>query len=384
MEGAMQFDFDEVIDRRGGDSYKWNLYAGRDVIPMPVADMDFKAAPAVLAAIQKRVEHGVFGYAQHTSEVFEAIGNRLVTDYGWEIDPEWIVWLPGLEVGLNVVSRLPDETEGRILCPTPIYPPFLSAPRNAGRALDTVPLVRNATGYGFDLTAFEDAITPETELMLMCNPHNPSGRVMSRAELEGMADLCLKHNLTVCSDEIHCGLVLDEDRQHIPLCTLSPEIAARTITFMSPSKTYNLAGLMWAYAIIPDAGLRRRFKRAARGIVTELNVFGFPACVAAYRDSGDWHAALLDYLRANRDLVESTVAELPGVWMPHLEATYLAWLDVRGTTLGDDPVAALEAAGIGLSDGHFFGHPGYVRLNFACPRSVLSEGLQRFKAALSR
>ncbi len=380
----MHFDFDEVIDRRGGDSYKWNLYAGRDVLPMPVADMDFQAPPAVLEALRKRVDHGVFGYADATPDVIDAIGSQLSANYGWDIDPSWLVWLPGLEVGLNIVCRLPESAEAQVLSCVPIYPPFLSAPKNAGRELVTVPLPLEGHEYRFDAAALERSLSPPSDVFLACNPQNPTGRVMSRAELESLADVCLRHDLTICSDEIHCGLVLDADKQHIPLATLSPEVASRTITLMSPSKTYNLAGLMWAYAIIPDDSIRRRFKRVARGIVTELNAFGYVASLAAYRDSADWHAALIDYLRGNRDRVEAAVAKMPGVWMPHVEATYLAWLDCRQAGLGDDPVATFEAAGVGLSDGRWFGAPGFVRLNFGCPRSVLEEGLRRISRLLAR
>jgi cystathionine beta-lyase len=378
----MHFDFDEIVDRGNGDSYKWNIYAGRDVIPMPVADMDFKASPAVLDALHKRVDHGVFGYAEATHEVTDVIAQMLAAHYGWEIDPAWLVWLPGLEVGLNIVSRLPAD-DGQVLCNTPVYPPFLTAPRNAGRELITVPLACDHGRYGFDADAVEAALTPRSEVFLACNPQNPTGRVMTRAELEALAELALRHDLILCSDEIHCGLVLDSEKQHIPLATLSPEIAARTITLMSPSKTYNLAGLMWAYAIIPGNGLRGRFKRAARGIVTELNVFGYTACVAAYRDSRDWHSALIDYLRDNRDLVEATVAALPSVWMPHIEATYLAWIDCRESGLGNALMPTLEAAGIGLSDGCHFGAPGFARLNFGCPRPTLQAGLERLSSALA-
>jgi len=292
--------------------------------------------------------------------------------------------LPGLEVGLNIVCRLPESAEAQVLSCVPIYPPFLSAPKNAGRELVTVPLPLEGHEYRFDAAALERSLSPPSDVFLACNPQNPTGRVMSRAELESLADVCLRHDLTICSDEIHCGLVLDADKQHIPLATLSPEVASRTITLMSPSKTYNLAGLMWAYAIIPDDSIRRRFKRVARGIVTELNAFGYVASLAAYRDSADWHAALIDYLRGNRDRVEAAVAKMPGVWMPHVEATYLAWLDCRQAGLGDDPVATFEAAGVGLSDGRWFGAPGFVRLNFGCPRSVLEEGLRRISRLLAR
>ncbi len=379
----MSFGFDEVIERRGGDSYKWNQPPARDFLPMPVADMDFKAPPAVLAALHRRAAHGVFGYAQAPATVIDAIGERLCKDYGWEIDPSWLVWLPGLVTGLNVVCRMLDQAADTIVTTTPIYPPFLSAPVHAGRPLVKVPLEVVDGRYAFPMDRINEALEGDARLFMHCNPHNPSGRVLSRAELEGIAEHCLANDVLISSDEIHAGLVLDEDRRHTPIATLSPAVAARTITLMSPSKTYNLAGLMWSYAVIPDAGIRRRFMHTARGLVTELNAFGYAACEAAYRESDDWHAELLRVLRRNRDLVEAAVRELPGLWMPHVEATYLAWIDCRGRRFEENgPVLHFEKAGLGLSDGRHFDAPGFVRMNFACPLPTLQEGLRRFRSAL--
>jgi len=378
------FDFDEVIERRGGDSYKWNQPLERDFLPMPVADMDFKAPPAVLAALHRRADHGVFGYAQAPASVIDAIGEKLRKDYGWEIDPAWLVWLPGLVTGLNVICRMLEQEEA-VVTTTPIYPPFLTAPENSGHPLIKVPLEVNGNRYEFPMDRIGAALAAGGRLFMHCNPHNPSGRVLSRGELEGIATRCQSHDVLICSDEIHAGLVLDEECRHIPIATLSPEVAARTITLMSPSKTYNLAGLMWSYAIIPNPEIRRRFLRTARGLVTELNAFGYAACEAAYRESDDWHAALLRVLRRNRDMVEAAVRGLPGLWMPHVEATYLAWIDCRGRQFGESmPAMHFEKAGLGLSDGRNFDAPGFVRMNFACPLPTLQEGLRRFRCAVAQ
>jgi len=268
-----------------------------------------------------------------------------------------------------------------VLSVIPIYPPFLLAPQNTGRTLQTVELVEKNGRYEFDFEDFEASITGHTRLFLLSNPHNPTGRVYTRRELERLAEICLRHDLIVCSDEVHCGLILDEDKPHVHFAGLSPEVAARTITLMAPSKTFNLAGMMCAFAVIPDPALRSRFSKTARGIVTELNTFGYTACRTAYRECEAWRLALLAYLRENRKLLEASVDELPGIRMNHVEATYLAWLDCRESDI-DDPAAHFEKAGVGLSDGAFFGTPGFVRLNFGCPRATLEEGLKRIRSSL--
>ncbi len=377
----MQFDFDKVIERRGGDSYKWNQPFEQDFLPMPVADMDFPASPAVLEALRRRTDHGIFGYAQAPAATIEAIGEKLLKDYGWEIDPAWLVWLPGIVVGLNVVCRLLEQPTDAVVTTTPIYPPFLSAPEHADRPRRDVPLDVENGRYVFPMDRLATAMEGDARLFLHCNPHNPSGRCLTRAELAQIAEICLSRDVLICSDEIHCGLILEEGARHIPMATLSPEVAARTITLMSPSKTYNLAGLMWSYAIIPDPALRRRFLHAARGIVTEVNAYGYAACEAAYRHSEDWHAELIRVLRRNRDRVAATVRDIPGLWSPTVEATYLAWIDCRALPIDGNPALHFEKAGLGLGDGRRFGAPGFVRMNFACPLPTLEEGLRRFKAA---
>ena len=265
---------------------------------------------------------------------------------------------------------------------TPIYPPFLSAPRFSGRTLVTTPLKQEGSEWRMDFAAMAAAITRETRLYLFCHPHNPVGRAWRQDELQAFADFCVAHDLIVCSDEIHCDLILDVDRPHIPLGAFSPAMAERTITLMAPSKTFNIPGLACAFAVIPDAALRRRFTGEMRGIMPDVNILGFAAAAAAFSDCEDWHQALIAILRRNRDKVEAAVAKMPGLAMTHVEATYLAWIDARGLNV-DNPASFFEAAGIGLSNGADFGAPGWVRLNFACPASILDEALLRMKTAVA-
>ncbi len=384
----MQFDFDTVPARLGTDSQKWQKYAGRDILPLWVADMDFRSSPAILDALQRRVADGIFGYARPVKSTVDAVVNALASRYGWTIDPSWIVWLPGLVCGLNVTSQAFAAAGEEVLCLTPVYPPFMTAPRNSGRVSVTVPFALNtaASRWEIDWDALERAVTPRTKLFFLCNPHNPLARVFRRDELVRLADFCARHDLVLCSDEIHCDLILDPSLPHLPTALVAPEHAARTVTLMAPSKTYNVPGLGTSFAIIPDSALRSRFVRATAGIVAEVTCLGFTACEAAYRDSEPWRQALLIALRANRDHILATVAKsLPGVRIEApIEATYLAWLNVADLGLSD-PIAHFESHGVGLSDGAYFGAPSsdYVRLNFGCPRTTLDEALRRMTAAVA-
>jgi cystathionine beta-lyase len=375
----MSFDFDSVIDRGGGDSIKWNRYAGRDILPLWVADMDFAAPPAVVEALHRRVDHGVFGYGGPTPPLGEAVLEHLEREYGWRIEAEWIVWLPGLVTGLNVACRAVD---GPVLTATPVYPPFLSAPGLSGRELATVPLAQDGQRWGWDFAATESALEERrAKLWLLCHPHNPVGRAWNEDELAEIAALAERHEVVVCSDEIHCDLMLEG--RHRPFATVSPQAAARSITLMAPSKTFNIPGLGCAFAVIPDAGLRRDFRRAMDGIVPHVNILGLVACEAALRHGGEWRAAMTDYLRANRDRVARAVADMPGLAMAPVEATYLAWIETTGI---EQPARFFEQAGVGLSDGRDFG-PGdlysrFVRLNFGCPRTILDRALERMAQAL--
>ncbi|HET8734337.1 MAG TPA: PatB family C-S lyase [Anaeromyxobacteraceae bacterium] len=373
----MAYDFDDPPDRRGTDSVKWGRYAGRDVLPLWVADMDFAAPPPVLDAIRRRVGHGVLGYGAPWPSLVSAVQDHLSSEYGWEVEPGWIVWLPGLVTGLNVACR---AVEGGAFTATPVYPPYLTAsPR-----LATAPLRLAGGRWEWDLPAVEAALAPDTRLFLLCHPHNPVGRAWDERELRALDALAERRGLVVCSDEIHCGLVLDPARRHVPYATLSPGAARRSITLMAPSKTFNVPGLGCAFAVVPDPALRRAFRGAMQGIVPHVNVLGLVACEAAYRDGGDWHRALIEHLRGNAARVQAAIGALPGLRTTPVEATYLAWIDARGTGVAD-PHRALEQAGVGLSDGAEFGpgdaYRGFVRLNFGCSRALLDEALARIGRA---
>ena len=377
-----KYDFDTPIERRGTSSLKWDKYKGKDIIPLWVADMDFKAPPAVIEALRKHIDHGVFGYTLPPDDLLDAVADMLEHEHAWKVKHEWIVWLPGLVTGINVACRATGNPGDEALTTIPAYPPFLSAPVFSQRTLLTVPHVEDHGTYIFDFAGIENAITPRTRMFILCNPQNPTGRVFTKDELTRLAEICLRHNLIICSDEIHCGLVLDNDKQHISFAALGEEITQKTITLLAPSKTYNLPGLGCSFAVIPDRELRKDFRKAMQGIVPHVNTLGYTAASAAYRDSEEWRLCLIDYLRKNRDLVEDFVKQTPGISMCHVEATYLAWIDTRSLGLTDTE-AFFEKAGVGLSNGTDFGAPGFMRLNFGCARSILTEALHRMATAMS-
>ncbi|MRR07641.1 MAG: putative C-S lyase [Deltaproteobacteria bacterium] len=376
----MATDFDEIIDRRSTSSDKWDRYRDKDIIPLWVADMDFRSPQPIIDALRKRVDHGIFGYTRPLQGLAEAVIGHLKNEYDWSIEEDWLVWLPGLVTGLNLACRAVGDDGDEVLSAIPVYPPFLSAPRNSLRNLVTTHLVEDEDRWVFNFADMERSISPRTRLFLLCNPHNPVGRAFNREELSTVADLCQRHRLFICSDEIHAGLMLDKDKKHIPIASLSTEIASRTITLLAPSKTFNTPGLGCALAVIPDPGLRGRFLQAMTGIVPSVNALGFTAALAAYRDCGAWHRELLEYLRGNRDLVCQAISGMQGLSMQNPEATYLAWIDTRKSAIHDPP-SFFEKAGVGLSRGSDFGDSGFVRLNFGCPRPLLRKALDRMAAA---
>ncbi|MHC4227780.1 MAG: MalY/PatB family protein [Planctomycetota bacterium] len=378
----MKFDFDRLLDRRNTGSLKWDKYKSRDVIPLWVADMDFQSPPAILEALHNRIEHGIFGYAVPPDELVETVVRRLEAKYGWKIQPSWIVCLPGLVPALNIACRAFGNDGDEVLTFTPVYPPFLSAPGLSGKKLKAIPLRREGDLFTFDVERFESEISPRSKLLLLCSPHNPVGRRYNRQEIENVTEICLRHNIVICSDEIHCDLILDGE-EHVPTATLSDEVAANTITLMSPSKTFNLPGLNCAFAVIPNDNLRTSFVRNRKEVVPGTNVLGYTACLTAYRDCEDWRIELIDYLRGNRDMVSKFVnEEIPRLSMDNVQATYLAWIDA-GDLEVPDPALFFERAGVGLSDGRHFQARSYVRLNFGCPRKTLSDALDRMKRAVT-
>ncbi len=381
MNDSQCFDFDTPVRRAGTSSDKWEMYEQRGILPFWLADMDFKSPPAVIEALHQRVEHGVFGYTSAPKELVEVVLSTLETKYGWKVESEWLVWLPGLVTGINVACRAIGEDGDDVLTAVPVYPPFLTAPRHFRRNSLKAPLMLSNGKWLLDFDALQNTVTQRTRMFLLCNPHNPVGRVYSNKELTEIAEFCLTRNMIICSDEIHCDLILDSDKKHIPTAMLGPEVAERTITLMAPSKTYNIPGLGCAFAIISNAELRQKFRGAMAGIVPHVNALGYTGALAAYKGGAQWLSALLDYLRENRDIVERSINSIPGLSVTHVEATYLAWIDTReiGTK---SPVRFFEDAGVGLGNGAAFGGSGFLRLTFGCPRSILLEGLDRMQTAL--
>ncbi len=380
----MNYDLDQVIDRRSSDSVKWCYYG--DALPLWVADMDFVSPEPVVRALRERIEHGVFGYGTEPPELRPLLVERLQRLYGWTVPPEALVFLPGVVSGFNLAARATTRPGDGLLVQTPIYHPILYVPGNAHLSLNAMELTRRADGrYEIDLDRFEATITGRTRLFILCNPQNPVGRVFRRDELEGMAEICLRHGVSICSDEIHCDLIFSGYR-HVPFASLAPEIAARTITLLAPSKTFNIAGIHSAVAIIPDPELRKHFNAVRAGLVPGVGLLGYTAMLAAYRDGQPWLDQVLRYLESNRDFLHGYVtSNLPGLTVNRPEGTYLAWLDCRGADLPGTPHQFfLERGRVALNDGATFGPggQGFVRLNFGCPRSTLIEALARMREAL--
>lgn len=385
QQSSIRYDFDSIIDRTGTGSLKWDRYAGKDVLPLWVADMDFRSAPEIVEALRKRVEHGVYGYTISHEAPVDAVVDYYARTHGYAIDRDWLLWLPGVVPALNLVVRAYSEPGEAVLTCTPVYAPFLSAPKWQGRELITSDLMLDAQGrWTFDFEDMERKVTPATRVFILCSPHNPVGRVFDREELLALAAFCEKHDLVLISDEIHCDLLLG-DARHTVTASLGESVASRTVTLGSPSKTYNLPGLSCAHALIPNPKLRARFQLAARGLVTEINTFGYTGCVAAYTQGEPWRQALLAYLTANRDFLYSFIAEHLGeISLYPMQATYLAWLNVeklkaRGV---DNPQAFFVEHGVGLSAGGDYGDARYIRLNFGCPRQILAAALERMQKAV--
>jgi cysteine-S-conjugate beta-lyase len=386
----MPYDFDQIINRRGTESFKWRTYSD-DVLPLWVADMDFMSPEPVRRALRELIDYGVFGYprgvhgdAHDLPEYAQTIVERLRDRYAWHVEPQDIIFLPGVVVGLNAMGNMFRGQGGSIAVQPPVYTPILDAPPIAGLTRTEALLARQPDGtYTVDWDQFAAALHADTRAFILCNPHNPTGRVFRRDELERMAELCLARNVLICSDEIHSDLIYRG--QHLPIATLDPEIAQRTITFFAPSKTFNLPGLQASVLIIQNAELRQRYQTARQMMLPGGNMMGLAAMQAAYCEGQEWLDRLLVYLEANRDFVYEFVSnELPGLTMAKPEGTYLAWLDCHGANLENPYEFFLGQAKVALSNGLSYGTggQGFVRLNFGCPRATLEEALQRMKQAL--
>lgn len=380
----MTFDFDQVFDRHNTGSTKWSRYPA-DVLPMWVADMDFAAPPVVIDALQQRLLHPLLGYSVAQDNLREAIVADLWSKFAWQVKPQELIFLPGVESGFNMALKALVQPQQNVVVQVPNYPPLRHAPGHWGLNKVELEFVAQADGtYLTPLEGLRESLIGGGALLLS-NPHNPIGKVFGREELQAVADICVARDAWIISDEIHAELCFD-GRVHIPTASLSPEIARRTITLMSASKAYNIAGLKTSFMIIQDAALRERVNHARCGMVDSVNPLGMEATRVAYSEAGPWLAELKTYLQANRDwLVDAVRRRLPGVTLNVPQGTYLAWLDCSALDLANPQQFFLEQAKVGLSAGLDFGdqHQQFVRLNFGCPRSMLEDGIARMERALA-
>ncbi|MEQ8692857.1 MAG: PatB family C-S lyase [Pseudomonadales bacterium] len=378
----MSYDFDTLIERRSSHSTKWSKF-GEDVLPMWVADMDFAAPDFILEALRTRLEHPILGYTDRPQSLTDAFIDWLAFHYGWHVEEDWLVFIPGVVPGLNIGCQI--DQPGALMVPTPVYHPFLDLARHAGRAEIRVPMARrtvqDAGGtrqqWVMDFDAMQEKVSAETRLLAICNPQNPTGRCYDAAELAQLAEFVEVNDLILLSDDIHGSIVLREGVRHVPIAHAQPQIAARTISLFAPTKAYNVPGISSAVAVIPDEELRMQFLAARKGILPGVGPLGFTVTEAAFRDRGSWLPELTTYLRHNAQRVDECLGERVA-W---LDATYLAWIDVGD--LGERNMEAHFAAhGLGISPGAQFGETSHIRLNFGCSRTTLDEGLHRLQNAL--
>lgn len=397
MTVTSAYNFDEVLDWSNTDSAKHTAF-GDDVIPLWVADMSFKSPQEVIDALKARVEQGVFGYARSSEHIKEVLVQRMADLYDWHIQAEDILYVPGVIAGFSNVIRACGDPGDNVLMLTPIYPPCHMAVSANGQEINNVNLTTTENGsrlhYEIDFDAVEAAINDKTKLFLHVSPHNPTGRVWTRDEQRRLAELCTKHDLVICSDEIHSDLIFSENK-HIPIAALDPEIAKRTVTLIAPSKTYNIPSMGFSVVIIQDEALRKQYEKSEFMVVPHPTVLSFTAGLAAYEHGNDWLRAVMQYLEANRDFTMQFIEQqIPDLKHTRPEGTYLTWMDFRQHVPPqehknnfEDWVNAfmVEKAKVALTNGMVFheGGDGFVRLNFATQRSLLKEGLERIRDAIA-
>lgn len=379
----MKYDFDKTIDRRATNSYKWDS-APEGVLPMWVADMDFRTAPAIIDALQKRVAHGIFGYTRVPDAYYDAVTSWFSRRHGWDIDREWIIYTSGVVPAVSAVIKALTVPGDKVIVQTPVYNCFFSSIRNNGCEIVSNPLRRTADTYKMDFDALERcAADPRTKVMLLCNPHNPAGRVWTPDELTRLGNICLRNGVTVVADEIHCELVY-QGFKYTPFASLSDAFLHRSVTCVSPSKAFNIAGLQIANIVAFDNDLRSRIDKAINiNEVCDVNPFGVAATIAAYNEGEEWLNQLVDYLHGNYEaMAEFCRRELAEFPITRLEGTYLVWMDCSSLGMSSDALehALLDDARLWLNAGTMYGAEGegYMRWNIACPRSVMLDGLIRF------
>ncbi len=389
----MKYDFDKYIDRRNTDCEKWDgleeEFGRKDLLALWVADMDFTAPPEVLEAVHKKVDQGALGYPTMPQSLYDAIRLWEEKRHGWKFGNEAITWAPGVVAGLSFAVMALTKPGDGVIIQTPVYPPFYRTVREAGRIINENPLKYENGRYVMDIEGLEKLITPTCRTLILCSPHNPVARVWSKEELEALAALAERKDMVIIADEIHQDLVYSGAR-HICLASLSEETAKRVITFVAPSKTFNIAGMKASVAIIPDAKLRAMYTSVLeRFHLNSVNILGITAMEAAYSKCGEWLDELLAYLEKNRDYTEKFIRErMPKAHMDHPEGTYIFWIDFRGYGFNAETLERflVEEAGVALNKGLNFGSAGdgFARINIGTTMAMLKEGLEKIAAALDK
>ncbi len=386
----MKYNFDEIVDRKNSDSIKWGnleeLYGDEEVLPMWIADMDFRSADEIIDALKERVEHGVFGYIYRQDSFYDAIINWVKERFNWEIKKEWILFTPGVVMGLNIGVRELIEKGEKVLVQPPVYPPFYRVLDNNGRLAHNNPLKHDGEKFVMDYEDLENNIG-DTKLMLLCNPQNPVGRVWSREELERLGNICLENDITVISDEIHSDFTL-KGVKHTPMASISKELEDRTITLMAPSKTFNIAGLVTSVAIIANEKLREVYQNTIAAMeIDATTIFGALGLEVAYNKGGQWLEEVMVYIEDNIDYAIDYIRKnIPEIKLDRPEGTYLLWLDFNSLNKTADEIneALIKVGKVALNDGRPYGKEGdkFFRLNVGCPRSILEEGLKRIEKTI--
>ncbi|HCS55095.1 PatB family C-S lyase [Rubinisphaera sp.] len=377
------FDFHQLPERRGTGSIKWERYP--DYIPYWVADMDFASPDCVVEAMQHRVEHGVFGYAHPHRGLIETVLDYLSRADGVQVSDKSLVHLPGMVPALSQACRAFCQPGDQVMINSPVYYPFFKVAADAGASVIDIPHIRDEVTWRFDWEAMENAVTSRTKVLILCNPQNPLGRVFSEEEILKLAEFCQRHELVLVADEIHCDLILEPEQVHYSALKLPKELRKQLITLKAPSKTYNIAGLGYSFAVIEDDQLRSDFNRARGCTLPEINVLAMVAAEAAYRDGEPWRRDLIEYLRENRDALASFIRqEMPVLKIHEHAATYLYWINCSELNVSNPCQFFAKEAGVFLTDGEPFGSRQHVRFNFGCPRDHMLVGLQKMKGAIDQ
>jgi aminotransferase/cystathionine beta-lyase len=378
----MTFNFDTPVNRSNSDSIRWDRYAGDDVIPLWVADMDFQSPPCVMEALAERVQDGIFGYTHVPDSMRSAIAGYIAEHYDWEVDPDWIVILPSVVSGLYTAVRQLTTPIEHILVPQPVYHHLRLACSEAPRPYTEIPLALENDRWVLPWQTLDSFCQANTKLALLCNPQNPGGTVYTKSELLQFAAFCEAHDLLICSDEIHAGLVLDVQNRHVPIASLNQRISMRTVTLMSLNKVFNFPGIGLAWAVAENPRLRAAMQTDLHRTIAEPGLLAYTATMAALRDGEEWRQSLLQYLRGNRDYVAKRIDAMPLLKVARVEASYLAWIDCSALGCAD-PHALFLASGLALSPGTQFNAPQFVRLNFGTQRALLEKAMDRMALALA-